>query len=152
MTHLSDTGNAKDSAPDGAPLLRLKKRADFVRVAQGTRAALPGLVLQCRKAPEKAPPGAVRVGFTATKKLGGAVTRNRVKRRLRAAAAQVMPEHARPGHDYVLVGRSGTAPRPFALLVEDLRSALRQVHRRGGPDRGRTGKSETAARGSRRGR
>ncbi len=52
--------------------VRLKKRADFLRAARGARAAMPGLVLQCRASPETAEAGAVRIGFTATKKLGGA--------------------------------------------------------------------------------
>lgn len=123
----------KTKTPSGgaqrARIIRLKKRADFLLAARGARAAMPGLVLQCRPSPETAEPGTVRVGFTATKKLGGAVVRNRVKRRLRAAATSVMPEEARPAHDYVLIGRSGTAERPFARLVEDLRTALRRVHR-----------------------
>lgn len=132
MPRQPETGNRSQETPAGSGrirVLRLKKRADFVRAARGARAAAPGLVLQCRPSPETAEPDAVRVGFTATKKLGGAVVRNRVKRRLRAAAARVMPERAQPGHDYVLIGRSGTAARPFKLLIEDLKGALRRVHR-----------------------
>lgn len=111
-------------------LTRLKKRAEFVRTACGVRAVTPGLVLQCRPSARNGAQGAARVGFTATKKLGGAVVRNRVKRRLRAAASRVMPARALPGYDYVLIGRSGTAARAFNRLVEDLETALHRVHRK----------------------
>ena len=66
----------------------------------------------------------VRVGFTATRKIGGAVVRNRAKRRLREAARRLLPEHARPGFDYVLIARGGTAERPWARLLDDVKSAL----------------------------
>lgn len=69
----------------------------------------------------------LRVGFTVTRKVGGAVTRNRVRRRLKAAAHQVMPEWGRSGIDYVLIGRKGTISRPFELLLEDLETALRRI-------------------------
>ena len=105
---------------------RLIKRADFLRLNRGRRWAAPGLVLQMAPIPDQS--DAVRVGFTATKKLGGAVVRNRVKRRLREAARAVLPLSAQRGHDYVLIGREATAERPFAQLIEDLKQALRKVH------------------------
>jgi len=82
------------------------------------------------------PPGAqrcvaVRVGFTASRKVGNAVVRNRAKRRLRAAAAEVLARQGTPGTDYVLIARSGTGTRPYAQLVGDLEGALRQVARSG---------------------
>lgn len=110
-------------------LVTLKTRADFLRVAAGRRrAARPGLVLQA--APR--PPGAgaaekVRVGFTASRKVGNAVVRNRAKRRLRAAAAEILARDGRPGTDYVLIARAGTGERRYADLVADLAGALRQV-------------------------
>lgn len=71
----------------------------------------------------------IRVGFTCSKKVGNAVARNREKRRLREVARLVLPEHGRPGWDYVLIGRADvTASRPFVLLQEDLRYALRRIH------------------------
>ena len=71
----------------------------------------------------------VRVGYTCSKKLGNAVARNRAKRRLRALAREILPDAARPGWDYVLVGRpEATATRDFALLRADLEGALRRVH------------------------
>jgi len=68
-----------------------------------------------------------RVGFTASRKVGTAVARNRARRRLRAAVARVMPAHAAPGHDYVLIARAGTLSRPFRDLVGDLETALRRL-------------------------
>jgi len=118
-------------------LARLKTRADFLRVAAARRRAVrPGLLLQA--APR--PPGldgerAVRVGFTASRRVGNAVVRNRAKRRLRAAAAAVLARGGRPGTDYVLIARAATAARPYAELVGDLESALQQVERRGGEAR-----------------
>lgn len=72
---------------------------------------------------------AARIGFTVTKKLGNAVTRNRIKRRLRAAAGQALPGLVRDGHDYVLIGRQGTITRDFGALKGDLTSALKRFHR-----------------------
>ena len=66
----------------------------------------------------------VRVGFTATKKVGGAVVRNRAKRRMRAAAQQLVPLFGRPGHDYVLIARNGAPTRPWGRLLDDVKSAL----------------------------
>ncbi|NOT41729.1 MAG: ribonuclease P protein component [Alphaproteobacteria bacterium] len=105
---------------------RLLKRADFLRLSRGRRWAAPGLMLQMAPTPE--PHDELRVGFTATKKLGSAVVRNRVKRRMREAARAVLPLLGMAGHDYVLVGREATAERPFVALIDDLRQALRKVH------------------------
>jgi ribonuclease P protein component len=117
---------AEEPAPPrpGAPAGRLKKRRDFLRVAsRGKRAARPGLVLQA--APGD--PGALRVGFTVTKKVGNAVVRNRARRRLKEAARLTLPGLAPAGWDLVLIGRDGTGGRDFATLVADLRGALRQA-------------------------
>jgi len=108
------------------PIGRLKRRAEFLRVADARRKwAAPGLVLQVATA--EGQDDAIRVGFTATKRLGGAVVRNRAKRRLRAAARQVLPTHAAPGHDLVLIGRNETLSRNFADLALDLRAALAKL-------------------------
>ena len=72
---------------------------------------------------------AARIGFTVTKKLGNAVTRNRIKRRLRAAASQALPGLARDGHDYVLIGRQATITRDFGALKGDLHAAFERFHR-----------------------
>jgi ribonuclease P protein component len=103
---------------------RLTRRADFLLVA-GTRRrfATPSLVLQMRQR-EDAADAAVRVGFTATRKLGGAVVRNRARRRLREVARTVLPETATRGCDYVLIARLGALQRPYPALLGDLRSAM----------------------------
>lgn len=72
--------------------------------------------------------GAIRVGFTTSRKVGGAVARNRARRRLRAIAEQLLPLAGRPGCDYVLIGRPATPTRPFALLLGDFEAALARVH------------------------
>ncbi|MEK9723626.1 MAG: ribonuclease P protein component [Rhodospirillaceae bacterium] len=111
-------------------LSRLKKRGQFLRVArQGRKWAAPGLVLQARRrsAQDSETEAATRVGFTVTRQVGGAVVRNRARRRLKAAADSVLPRHARAGMDLVLIGRAGTLGRPFVALLADLETALRKV-------------------------
>jgi ribonuclease P protein component len=115
-------------AQQGLAMTRLKVRADFLRASAGIRRVGPSLTLELARSPEKAANAAVRVGFTATKKLGGAVVRNRAKRRLREAAAAVLPLCGRAGNDYVLVARQGTLTRPFEQLKADLVSALNAAH------------------------
>jgi ribonuclease P protein component len=110
-------------------LSRLTRRSEFLRVAgRGRKAARPALVLQALSQPE----GPVRVGFTATKKIGNAVARNRAKRRLRAAARLALAEAAAAealtqGWDLVLIARDGTGARPWDKLLGDLRGTLRQT-------------------------
>ncbi len=100
----------------------------------------PGLVLQAAPNPlGKSGVEAVRVGFTASRKVGNAVIRNRAKRRLRAAATEVLAQGGRKGTDYVLIARAGTGERPYAELVGDLATALRQIDRRGDETRSRHG-------------
>ena len=126
---------------------RLKHRRDFLRVAAARRKwVAPGLILQICPHGEvdgsrrgDPGPGAtdaadIRLGLTVSRKVGNAVTRNRVRRRLRAIAERMLPAHAAPGHDYVLIGRAATVGRPFDSLVGDLETALRrsEVYRAGG--------------------
>jgi ribonuclease P protein component len=110
---------------------RLLQRQDFLRVAAGRRKSVaPGLLLQALPATgERAGAQAEgrRVGFTASKKVGNAVARNRAKRRLRAAARQVMTDHAAAAHDYVVIARNETPDRPYASLVGDLEQALKRL-------------------------
>jgi len=114
-------------------LARLKSRADFLRVAASARKCVrPGLILQA--APQPRDGKAVkerhddpRVGFTVTRKVGNAVERNRARRRLRAAAAEVLSQGAQRGHDYVLIARRETLRRDFADLLADLAGALRSL-------------------------
>ncbi|WP_449044985.1 ribonuclease P protein component [Paracoccus versutus] len=117
------------SAVSGPRLETLRKRADFLRAASARRQGTAGFLLQARRRPEGEAGQVIRVGFTCSKKLGNAVMRNRAKRRLRALAREVMPGAARPGWDYVLVGRPGaTVERGFAELRADLAAALSRVH------------------------
>jgi ribonuclease P protein component len=106
----------------------LRKRADFLRAARGVRRVEGAITLETCASPESA--DQVRVGFTASKKVGNAVTRNRAKRRLRAAASQLLPLLGRQGHDYVLVARASTTQRPFEALLTDITTALTSAHRK----------------------
>jgi ribonuclease P protein component len=110
-----------------AALARLTRRAEFLRVA-GTRKkwVAPGLILQAAPG-DGAPPATARVGFTASRKVGIAVVRNRARRRLKAAVAATMPLHAATGHDYVLVARAETVRRPYAALLGDLETGLQRL-------------------------
>jgi ribonuclease P protein component len=105
---------------------RLKKRADFLRAARGIRRVTPSLTLETCEVPDES--NVIRVGFTASRKVGNAVIRNRAKRRLRAAAAAVLPLSGRAGNDYVLVARPGTLTRPFPDMQKDLAAALEAAH------------------------
>ena len=108
-----------------APLARLKKRAQFLEVAgKGRKWTTPGLILQALPHPGDA--AAPRVGFTASRRVGIAVIRNRARRRLKAAAERILPRHAAAG-DYVMIARSTTVARDFAALVGDLEAALKRL-------------------------
>jgi ribonuclease P protein component len=108
---------------------RLKKRADFLRAQKGVRRVAAGLTLEICATPEpKARDGRFRVGFTASRKVGGAVERNRAKRRLRAAARAILPLQGLERTDYVLVARPATIARPFPELLKDLAQTLAAAH------------------------
>lgn len=109
---------------------RLKVRADFLRAAQGVRRVQGAVTLEtCLTPAILRQVDCLRVGFTASKKIGNAVIRNRAKRRLRAAASQVLPLLGRDGYDYVLVARGTTVARPFPALLSDITMALKAAHR-----------------------
>ncbi len=117
--------------PAGSPavsLCVLARRADFLKAASARRQGTGGFLLQARDRADGA--AGVRVGFTASKKIGNAVLRNRAKRRLRSLAREVLAGLARPGWDYVLVARpEATVSRPYADLRADLEQAVLSVHR-----------------------
>ena len=110
-------------------LARLLKRADFLRVAQYRKKwAAPGLIVQAAPTSlSSTESSTVQVGFTTSKKVGSAVERNRARRRLRAAVAEIFPESASSLNDYVVIGRRETLSRPYSLLLQDLRTALKRV-------------------------
>jgi ribonuclease P protein component len=116
---------------------RLRHRADFLATARGAKAPLPGLVLQAQARDQAGDrDGPPRIGFTVSRKVGNAVERNRVRRRLREVVRLHAPlntqslDHSgvRPGHDYVLIGRRAALDLPFERLVEHFHSALRRIH------------------------
>lgn len=104
------------------PIERLTKRPDFLAAAKAFSVSRGAVAAQVRDRGDAA--DLVRVGFTATKRVGGAVVRNRAKRRLREAARQLVPLHGKPGCDYVLIARGGTVTRPWARLLDDVKNAL----------------------------
>jgi ribonuclease P protein component len=107
------------------PLAVIKKRSDFLAANAGRRAATPGFVLLVRDRKDGDPQK--RVGFTVTRKVGNAVTRNRMKRRLRALAREIVSEHGLAGSDHVMIGRTAGIERNYALLRDELIRALAKV-------------------------
>jgi ribonuclease P protein component len=103
-------------------LRRLVRRAEFLAAARGRRWTTPGCIVQTIAA--SVDDGSIGLGLTASRKVGGAVVRNRARRRLRALGRELLPRLGRPGHDYVLVARATTASRDFAALRADLETAL----------------------------
>ncbi|WP_299438271.1 ribonuclease P protein component [uncultured Rhodospira sp.] len=143
MTASSPGCTAAD--PPRQAVERLKRRGDFLRVAGArTKWVAPGFILQAAPNPAVRRLGvdalAPRLGFTVSRKVGKAVVRNRARRRLRAAADQVFPVAARPGWDYVLIGRRETNEQDFARMLGDMRKALdRLAAGAGGGGGGRAG-------------
>jgi ribonuclease P protein component len=110
---------------------RLRKRADFLGVATGPRAPATAFVVQAGARADDGPP---RVGFTVSKKVGNAVERNRVRRRLREIVRLSDAGRLRAGNDYVVVGRRAALNLPFERLIEDFARALDRIHQqRRGP-------------------
>lgn len=117
-------------------LVTLKKRAEFLRLRGGARCATPAFVLETKPQSEDVThPSCPRFGFTVTKALGGAVVRNRIRRRLKAAVGSVALENARAGQDYVLIARAAALVRSFPDLKKDLERAFQRVHQPAEPGR-----------------
>ena len=104
---------------------RLKRRSDFVAAASGRKAPAAGFVVQARTRDES---GASRVGFTVSKRVGNAVERNRIRRRLREVVRKSGPSVMKAGHDYVLIGRREALKLPFERMTQDFSRALTRVH------------------------
>ena len=125
-------------------LTTITKRADFLAANKGLRVARPGFVLLAHPNDGKG----ARLGITVTKRIGNAVVRNRMKRRFRALARDLLPDQGLPDTDHILIGREGGIERDFAVLREELAAALARARdgkgdpprsgaRRGGPRRGK---------------
>jgi ribonuclease P protein component len=124
-----DSGRSgSDSRPPGTrsqEALRLgviRKRADFLKANSARRGAFPGFVLLVR--PRGDDDTQMRLGITVTRKIGNAVVRNRMKRRFRALAREVIGPEGIAGADHVLIGRAGGVERPYATLRAELAKAL----------------------------
>ncbi len=114
-------------APNAGPrITRLTRRPQFLAVAAAARKAVAAsVVVQARQRDDDAAgENEVRIGFTATKKLGGAVVRNRARRRIKAAVELVAPGHAKPGVDYVFIARAAVLTRPWVKIVADVEQAI----------------------------
>src|SRR6476469_2053805 len=109
-------------------LVTISKRADFLAANGGLRTTTPGFILLVRDRKDADP--AMRVGFTVTKKIGGAVIRNRMKRRFRALAREIVPAKGLSGADHVMIGRAQGIERDFELLRSELADALDRLRRK----------------------
>ena len=108
-------------------ILTFKKRKDFVRVAKGYHVATRNMVLQA--APSLSVSNNISVGFTATKKIGNAVIRNKSKRRLRAIARETLKNFALDGVDYIFIARLSTATCDYKELLKDTSYALKRINK-----------------------
>jgi ribonuclease P protein component len=118
---------ARPRPQEAQRLITLTKRTDFVAANGGKRISTPGFLLLVRDRQDSDP--AIRVGFTVTKKIGSAVIRNRMKRRFRALAREIMPVKGIAGSDHVMIGRSRGIEREFGLLRNELEGALDRARR-----------------------
>jgi len=110
-----------------AKIFTFKKRKDFLRVAAGFHVATHNMVLQA--APSLSESDDIWVGYTATKKIGNAVCRNRSKRRLRAVVREVLSLYALPHTDYIFIARNSTADCDFSELVKDTVYAIKKINK-----------------------
>lgn len=104
---------------------RLLRRPQFLAAAKGVSEARGAVVIQRLERGDGSPH--IGLGFTATKKIGGAVQRNRAKRRLREAARAMLAQHGVPGSDYVFIARMGTTERAWDRLLDDVKSTLTRL-------------------------
>lgn len=122
-----------DAALDIYKISSLKKRADFLRLNKSKKWVSKHIVVQAApsltaEGSENRPEGTIQTGFTVTKKTyKSAVKRNRIKRRLRALADEVIAKRARPDFDYVLIGKQGALDAPYDQLKRDLKWCLKRL-------------------------
>lgn len=109
-------------------ILTFKKRKDFLRVAQGFYVATHNMVLQAARSLSETDNN-IMVGYTATKKIGNAVIRNKSKRRLRAVVREVLARYAISGVDYILIARNSTAKCDFKELKQDTIYAIKRINK-----------------------
>lgn len=136
-------------------IVTLKRPAQFKRVRGGARLAGPLFIIEGRRQP--AGPGesqaagllGPRFGFTITRKVGSAVVRNRIRRRLKEALRTLGSEHARPDYDYVVVASRAAHDYPFAGLQDALREAFERLHRQADGGQQRAGPGRHKAKGRR---
>lgn len=113
---------------NNSALVVIPQRKDFLKAASARRQGTGSFLLQARD--RRDGDALTRIGFTASKKIGNAVARNRARRRMREVARAILPEMGREGWDYVLVARpNATVTRDFSDLLADLREAFASVHR-----------------------
>jgi len=118
---------------------RLRRRAEFLAVAAGAKVPASAFVLQARRRDDGGP---ARIGFTVSTKVGTAVERNRVRRRLKEAVRRSASQHMRCGHDYVIVGRRTALRVDFARLIAELQQSLVRLHEKRETAKGRAAKAE----------
>ena len=110
-------------------LVTLKNRSDFLRIAsKGKKVVTDAMVVQAAHSHDSAEYN-IRIGYTASKKTGNAVDRNRIKRRMRAAAREIITQYGQPGIDYVLIGRRFCVQSPYDTLCKDLENAIHQLNK-----------------------
>jgi ribonuclease P protein component len=110
---------------DTLRLISIEKRRDFLAANTAKRVAMPGFVLLVRDRADGVE--TKRLGVTVTKKIGGAVVRNRMKRRFKALARDVIAADGYAGADHVLIGRAGGVERPYAQLKDELKRAIKKA-------------------------
>lgn len=111
------------------PIEVIRKRPDFLAANRGKRFVTPGFILLAhkRRAEHPVPPDTIRYGITVTKKIGNAVTRNRMKRRFRALLAEMLPQYGITGADHIMIGRKENKERDFSAMKADLEKALKHL-------------------------
>ncbi|MEL7428717.1 MAG: ribonuclease P protein component [Pseudomonadota bacterium] len=119
------------------PIASLKKRRDFLRLRNSKRSQSKNFTVQGGLSSD--PKDTIRVGFTVTTKIGNAVVRNRIKRRLRQVANSVLPIKGLRGFDYVVIARRAALRAEFAEMTAQFASALDHIHKGSNPSPHRAG-------------